>query len=69
MKGLIQRLGTWAIGGWASVTRILAIVGASCALAVRPSSWPLTTRDVLARQVYFTAIEAVRPAGRSYPLW
>ena len=60
MTGLIQCLGTWAIGTWEAVTRILAIVGASCALAARPSSWPLTTRDVFARQVYFTAIEAVR---------
>ena len=60
MRIIVQQLGDGVLGRWATTSRILAIAGTACALALRPSAWPVTTRDVLARQVYFTAIEAVR---------
>lgn len=40
--------------------RVAAIAWAACLLALRPSSWPRTVRDVLARQLLFTGVEALR---------
>ncbi|MBN1422481.1 MAG: ABC transporter permease [Planctomycetes bacterium] len=42
-----------------SLTAVVGIAWAVLARAIRPSTWPRTTRDVLARQVYFTGLEAV----------
>lgn len=60
MVKIINKLGTDTVGRWNATTHVLAIAGTACFLACRPGTWPITSRDVLARQVYFTAIEAVR---------
>ena len=43
-----------------NAAHLAAVVWGSVALAVRPRYWPLTVRDVLARQILFTGVEAVR---------
>jgi phospholipid/cholesterol/gamma-HCH transport system permease protein len=40
-------------------TAVMGVMWGAAAQAVRPGSWPRTTRDVLARQVYFTGVQAV----------
>ena len=50
--------------GWVDKIRrwrhIAAVLAAVCFAAVRPRYWPRTTRNVFARQLLFTAVEATR---------
>ena len=47
------------MGRWRDWRDVLAVGATVAALAVRPRHWPRTTRDVLARQVLFTGVQAV----------
>jgi len=57
---LLGRVGA----GWVDQGRrwrhIAAVAGTVAVLAVRPRYWPRTTRNVFARQLLFTAVEAIR---------
>jgi phospholipid/cholesterol/gamma-HCH transport system permease protein len=55
----LAAIGAAAIAQVRKVCYIAAIVAAVVLAAVRPRYWPRTTRDVLARQVLFTGIEAI----------
>jgi len=57
---LLNRIGAQVIARIQAARHLLSVVGCAVGLALRPSYWPPTTRNVLARQVYFTGIEAVR---------
>lgn len=52
-------LGEAALHTWQSASYLVAVMVAVVALALRPSSWRRTVRDVLARQILFTALEAL----------
>jgi len=60
---ILSQAGNWAIGKWRANAMIAATVWAVVVHAFRPATWPRTTRDVLARQVLFTGVEAVRFVG------
>ena len=45
---------------WGSLRYLAAVIWAVAGLSVRKSSWPRTVRNVLARQVLFTGVEALR---------
>ncbi len=60
MISLIRRIGERGRHTWSGARGIAAIVGTVCLMAAQPRFWPRTVRDVLARQVFFTAVEAVR---------
>ena len=53
-------IGGYALGKAAAVRHVAAVVWAVLGLAVRPSSWSRVVRDVLARQILFTGVDAVR---------
>lgn len=55
----IARLGAWTLGLLQTAGMAVSIGLSSVQLAFRPSSWSLATRNVLARQVLFTAVEAI----------
>jgi len=55
----LASIGETALQRASSVLRILAIVGAVCAVAVKPRYWTRPVRNVLARQILFTGIEAL----------
>ena len=52
-------IGDSAITQYARLRRLAGLAWAVVALAVRPSSWPRTTRAVLARQIVFTGYDAL----------
>lgn len=52
-------IGEGAIGQYRRLRRLLSLVWAVIALSARPSSWPRTTRCVLARQIIFTGYDAL----------
>ena len=63
MKKWLGRTGSGFLHRWLFVRYITAIVATVVAKSLRPSSWPLTTRNVLARQVLFTGFDALRFVG------
>jgi phospholipid/cholesterol/gamma-HCH transport system permease protein len=61
--GRVERLGDGAarhVALWTGVAGLLGSVGLA---AVRPRSWPRTTRTVLGRQILFTGVDAVGVVG------
>ncbi|MHC5114880.1 MAG: ABC transporter permease [Planctomycetota bacterium] len=56
---MLQGLGRFALREAAGLRSLAAVIAAVIAGAVRPSFWPRTVRDVLARQVLFTGVESV----------
>jgi phospholipid/cholesterol/gamma-HCH transport system permease protein len=56
----ITSIGESAVGVFAAAARVTAYVLAVLGLAVRPSSWPRNVRDVLAHQIYFSGILALK---------
>jgi len=56
---LAEFVGQQFLGRCQTLASILAILWASSALAIRPSSWTPPTRVVLSRQLLFTCVDAV----------
>ncbi len=52
-------VGRQFLGRCHTLASVLAVLWAAAILAVRPSSWTPPTRTVMARQVLFTAVDAV----------
>lgn len=59
LLNVVERTGESALSAWRTASYVLSVIAASVLLAVRPSSWPRTTRQVLARQILFTGVDAV----------
>jgi len=57
---IIGSIGKYAIGRWRYLRRLAAVSAAVLVNSFLPRSWPRTVRDVLARQILFTGVEAVR---------
>ncbi|MCP3903794.1 MAG: ABC transporter permease [Planctomycetes bacterium] len=55
----MQALGRFTLQEAARLRSLAAVIAAVVAGALRPSFWPRTVRNVLARQVLFTGVEAV----------
>jgi phospholipid/cholesterol/gamma-HCH transport system permease protein len=53
------RLGNLFVGWVAGVASILAVLWATAGLAIRPSTWTAPVRLVFARQVLYTAVDAI----------
>lgn len=56
----LARVGDRALGKLFSFIHIIAVAASVLSVAVRPRHWPATVRDVLARQILFTGVEAIR---------
>jgi phospholipid/cholesterol/gamma-HCH transport system permease protein len=56
----LATIGARCVTRWRAATYLLSVLACLASLAWRPRSWPRTVRDVLARQVYFTGVEALR---------
>jgi phospholipid/cholesterol/gamma-HCH transport system permease protein len=56
----VGRVGASVIGQFKSSAHLAAVVWSAARMAVTPRYWPGTVRNVLARQVLFTGVEAVR---------
>lgn len=56
---VVSSIGEQTIARWQTARNIAAVIVGVFALAVRPRYWPRTVRDVLARQVLFTGVEAM----------
>jgi phospholipid/cholesterol/gamma-HCH transport system permease protein len=59
-ENALGRIGAFSVERIRSVAHLAGMVSAVLWLAVQPKRWPQTVRDVLARQVLFTGVEAVR---------
>ena len=59
-ENVLARIGGFLVERVRSVAHLGGMVSAVLWLAVQPRRWPHTVRDVLARQVLFTGVEAVR---------
>lgn len=55
----LNKIGTRTLTIWQRHADLAAVAFTTLTHTLRPSTWPRTTRDVFARQVLFTAIEAV----------
>ncbi len=53
-------IGKLAADRWRSTAYVAALVYAAVSMSVKPRYWPRTVRDVLARQILFTGVEATR---------
>lgn len=60
----LNGVGSGALQLWQGASYLMAVAVAVGLLALRPSSWPRTVRDVLARQILFTALEALAFCAR-----
>lgn len=56
----LARLGEWALTKGRTQTYLAAVIWGVLREAVRRASWPRTVKNVLARQVLFTGLEASR---------
>lgn len=57
---VVAILGMGIVRSWQTTTYILAVIGAVLLLAMRPfTSWQRTVRDVFARQLLFTGVDAM----------
>lgn len=56
----VSQTGARAIERAHRLLHLLALVAAVLGVAVRPRKWRLTVRDVLARQILFTGVDATR---------
>jgi len=59
IEPLFGRTGASFLRTWSTATYTLGVIGAVLFLAARPSSWTKAVRDVLARQILFTGVEAM----------
>lgn len=56
----VGRIGARVIEDWQQHRSLAAVAAAVVRLGLTPSSWPRTVRGVLARQLLFTGLDAVR---------
>lgn len=56
---LVERLGERTVSAWRSMRGTAAMAAALCALAVQPRRWSQPVRNVLARQILFTGVDAL----------
>lgn len=57
-RNIVTWLGSKATSGWGAWQRVVAIVATTLVLAVQPRYWTRPVRNVFARQVLFTGVEA-----------
>lgn len=57
---VVGGIGRFFVDQTRSVTYLVAVISASLWAAIHPRHWPQTVRNVLARQILFTGVEAVR---------
>ncbi len=57
---LVGQIGLRTIERWHRIRHLLAMVAAVLATVIRPARWRPTVRDVLARQILFTGVDATR---------
>ncbi len=57
---IVRSIGAWVRPYFGSVTYLLAVAWTVLATAVQPRYWPRPVRNVLARQILFTGLEAAR---------
>ncbi len=60
---VLARLGAPVVTSWRGFWEVASTAGTLLSLASRPSRWPRTTRNVLARQILFTGVHALRFIG------
>lgn len=56
----VGNIGSRVRSGWRGVRQVAAVIWAVLCLGVKPRSWPRTIRNVLARQILFAGVEALR---------
>lgn len=57
---VVSDIGQAVVAQARSVAYLSGLIAATVMVAVRPRHWPQTVRNVLARQILFTGVEAVR---------
>ena len=55
----LGNLGQGGLNAWQAGTYRLAVIWTALTLALRPSSWPRTVRNVFARQMLFTGVDSL----------
>jgi len=60
MIRIVSGFGSFVVQRAQSVAYLTGVVSGALALAVQPRHWPRTVRNVLARQLLFTGVEAIR---------
>ncbi|MFT5049509.1 MAG: phospholipid/cholesterol/gamma-HCH transport system permease protein [Chlamydiales bacterium] len=55
----VGRLGAWTLRCAGEACYVVAVATRVLLVALNPRSWPRTTRNVLARQIYFTGVGAL----------
>ncbi|MBX3413937.1 MAG: ABC transporter permease [Pirellulales bacterium] len=55
----VEGVGEGALTAWRAATYVLSVIAMAVLLGLRPSSWPRTVRQVMARQILFTGVDAV----------
>ncbi|MBP7275058.1 MAG: ABC transporter permease [Kiritimatiellae bacterium] len=63
MRQFTEQLGARFLGSVRGVVQTAAVSAELLRRAARPSGWPRTTRNVLARQILFTGVDAVGIVG------
>ncbi len=58
-RNVLARTGAYAIGLAGGLQSLAAVAGSAAAACFFPRNWPRTVRDVFARQVVFTGVEAI----------
>ena len=59
----LERTGGRVVEQWRGTVYLTAMVAAAARMAVQRRYWPRTVRNVLARQIYFTGVEALPFVG------
>jgi phospholipid/cholesterol/gamma-HCH transport system permease protein len=59
MSGWLRRIGMVAVGQISQLAYLLSVIGGALWLACQLSSWSRAVRQVMARQMLFTAIESI----------
>lgn len=59
----MENLGRRTLGGLRNASYLMGLLWAVARFAIQPRNWPRTTRAVLARQVLFTGVDALRFVG------
>ncbi|MEM6469927.1 MAG: ABC transporter permease [Planctomycetota bacterium] len=65
IRRIAESLGRAFVNRWSKTATTVAVLLATLGLAIRPSSWTPPVRAVLARQMLFTAVDAIPAALRA----
>jgi len=57
---LVSSIGSYVVSRGQSLAYLAGMVSGALAMSLRPRYWPRTVRNVLARQILFTGVEALR---------